>query len=54
MIKGNWKTTAAGIGAILTVIGQLLSNGFQFDPSMIAAIITGVGLITAKDAANKG
>jgi hypothetical protein len=46
----NWKTTGAGIGAILVAVGTFLSNGNQIDGSMISAIVAGIGLILAKDA----
>jgi hypothetical protein len=50
----NWKTTAAGIGAILTAVGTVavaLANGTPVDWSTaIAAVMAGIGLIAAKDA----
>lgn len=50
----NWKTTAAGIGAILTAVGTVvvaLAHGTTVDWSTaIAAIMAGIGLIAAKDA----
>lgn len=53
----NTKTTLAGIGAILVAVGGALKAIFDGDPtttfditSTVAAIIAGVGLITAKDA----
>jgi protein-S-isoprenylcysteine O-methyltransferase Ste14 len=55
MIK-SWKTTAAGILAILTALGvafsQYLSGGFaavQWEV-LITAVLAGIGLIAAKDA----
>jgi hypothetical protein len=48
----SWKTTAAGIGTILTAIGGLLMHG-EFNATTLstafAAIITGIGLLTARD-----
>lgn len=54
----NWKTTLAGIGVILVAIGSALKAAFDGDPSTnidiaatSAAIMSGIGLIVAKDAA---
>ena len=56
----NWKTTLAGVGAILIAVGGALKSIFDGDPSTnldiaatIAAITIGVGLIAAKDADKK-
>lgn len=55
MLK-SWKTTAAGIVAILTgalfAFSQYLSGGFAAISweALIAAITAGVGLMFAKDA----
>jgi hypothetical protein len=53
----NYKTTIAGIGAILVAIGAALKAQFDGDPTTnidigttIAAITVGIGLIAAKDA----
>jgi hypothetical protein len=53
----NWKTTLAGIGAILIAAGGALRAAFDNDPSTnidiastIAAVTAGIGLIMAKDA----
>lgn len=51
----NWKTTAAGIGAILGALADIatglghgtITTNLTTD---VAAIIAGVGLILAKDA----
>lgn len=55
-MKKSWKTTGAGIGAILVAIGSALSATFDADPltvadwgAVIAAVIAGVGLIAARD-----
>ena len=54
------NTTIAGIGAILVAVGAVLTAMFDGDPattadyaSAIAAVFAGVGLILAKDSANK-
>lgn len=53
----NWKTTIAGIGAILVAVGGALVALFDGNPltnvdltSTIAAVSAGVGLIMAGDA----
>lgn len=49
----NWKTTAAGLGAILTAGGHLLTSLANGDTNTIAvdlaAIWVGIGLLAAKD-----
>jgi hypothetical protein len=56
-MKQNWKTTSAGIAAILVAIGTALKALTDNDPTTtpdigacIAAIMAGIGLILAKDA----
>jgi hypothetical protein len=53
----NWKTTAAGVGAILVAVGTVVSglaHGTSVDWSAcIAAVMAGIGLIAAKDAPGK-
>ena len=56
----NWKTTLAGVGAILIAVGGALKSVFDGDPSTnldiaatIAAVTAGIGLILAKDANEK-
>jgi len=53
----NWKTTSAGIGAILVAIGSVLtsiSGSLPVDyTTAIAAILAGIGLIVAKDASKE-
>lgn len=53
----NWKTTSAGIGAILIAVGTIFSaiaHGTPVDwSSSIAAVMAGIGLIAAKDAPGK-
>ena len=47
----NGKTTLAGIGAILTAVGGIVSTWPTPDwTTAIAAILAGIGLIFAKDA----
>lgn len=52
----SWKTSAAGIGAILIAIGSALSAQFDNDPTSVAdwgavfaAVIAGIGLLFARD-----
>lgn len=58
MKQKNWKTTGAGIAAILVAVGSALAAVTDTDPatnievgSLVAAIMAGIGLIFAKDAA---
>jgi hypothetical protein len=53
----NWKTTLAGVGAIMVAVGGALKALFDGDPATnidltatIAAVTVGFGLIAAKDA----
>ena len=53
----NWKTTLAGVGAIMVAVGGAIKALFDGDPSTnidltatIAAVTVGFGLIAAKDA----
>jgi peptidoglycan/LPS O-acetylase OafA/YrhL len=55
-MKGSWKTSAAGIAAIVVAIASCVQAAFDGDPATtpnyevaIAAIITGLGLIFARD-----
>ena len=52
----SWKTSAAGIGAILVAVGSALSSMFDNDPAtvadwgaVVAAVIAGIGLLAARD-----
>jgi len=52
----SWKTTLAGIGAILGAIGIALSAQFDNDPAtvpdwatVVGAVVIGAGLIAARD-----
>lgn len=46
----NWKTTLAGIGSIITGISLVVSGNVT---EGAAAIIGGIGLLTAADAPKK-
>ena len=52
----SWKTTAAGIAAIVAAVALAISHQFDTDPATIAdwsAVITaltaGIGLVLARD-----
>lgn len=52
----SWRTTLAGIGAILVAVGGAVTALFDNDPATIpdwtavaAAVIAGLGLIFARD-----
>ena len=45
----NWKTSLAGIGMLLTAVSHAASNNWTFDASVVGMIVTGLGLLTAKD-----
>ena len=52
----SWKTTLAGVGAILAAIGAALNAQFDADPLTVvnwtmtfAAIMAGAGLIYSRD-----
>ncbi len=56
-MKASWRTSAAGIGAILVAIGSAVTAITDNDPmtipdwgAVVAAVIAGVGLIFARDA----
>ncbi len=55
-MNGSWKTSAAGIGAILVAVGSALTAMFDADPAtipdwgaVVAAVIAGIGLLAARD-----
>lgn len=55
-MNGSWKTSAAGIGAILVAVGSALTSMFDADPAtipdwgaVVAAVIAGIGLLAARD-----
>jgi uncharacterized membrane protein YhiD involved in acid resistance len=52
----SWRTSVAGLGAILVSVGAALTAMFDNDPLtnpewgvVVAAIIAGVGLLAARD-----
>ncbi len=52
----SWKTTLAGVAAILTAVGSALTAIIDNDPTTVmdvgatvAAIMAGIGLILARD-----
>lgn len=56
MFKASWRTTAAGIAAILTVVGNAIKAYIDNDPSttvdlaqLVAGISAGLGLLNARD-----
>lgn len=42
----NWKTTLAGLGAVLTGVATIVKGDIV---AGVSAVITGVGLLGAKD-----
>jgi hypothetical protein len=42
----NWKTTLAGLGAIITGIATIVKGDIV---GGVSAVITGIGLVGAKD-----
>lgn len=55
-MNGSWKTSAAGIGAVLVAVGSALTAMFDNDPAtlpdwgaVVAALIAGIGLLFARD-----
>ncbi|MCC6366865.1 MAG: hypothetical protein IT165_25365 [Bryobacterales bacterium] len=51
----NWKTTAAGLlNLALVVLTLLQDSGKATDPTTIGGIVTGIGLIFAKDGDKTG
>jgi len=55
-VTKSWKTSAAGIGAILVAVGSALSSMFDNNPAtvadwgaVVAAVIAGIGLLAARD-----
>lgn len=56
MKNASWKTTVAGIAAIVTALGSAVAALFDADPTTLpdwgavaAAVLAGVGLIAARD-----
>jgi hypothetical protein len=55
-MKSSWRTTAAGVGAILVACGAALGAAFDSDAAtnvdiaaLTAACMAGLGLIFARD-----
>lgn len=55
-MKASWRTSLAGLGAILVAAGSAMTALFDYDPTTLpdwgalaAAIIAGVGLLVARD-----
>lgn len=44
----NWRTTLAGIGALISIIAKL--DGLEKLPLVLPEILVAIGLILAKDA----
>ena len=49
-MRKNWKTTLFGISSIITGIATIIKGDIQ---NGIAIIVTGAGLVLAKDHDNK-
>jgi len=56
-MKASWRTTSAGIAAILVAVGAALTALTDSDPvtvpdwgAVVAAVIAGIGLLFARDA----
>jgi len=47
MFKGSWKTSAAGIAAIVAAIATAVSYQFDASPETVADWTTVIGLIVA-------
>lgn len=54
--NSSWKTTGAGVAAIVVAVGAALTALTDNDPltvpdwgSLVAAVMAGIGLIFAKD-----
>lgn len=52
-MKQSWKTSAAGIGAVLVALGQVLTafghDNFGEAATALPALIAGLGLLFARD-----
>lgn len=53
-LKANWKTSLAGISAILAIVSKVIATGQVDWQTDGPAILTAIGLIVAKDAPPKG
>jgi hypothetical protein len=47
---GNWRTTVAGIGAIVAAAVSFLTGDGSLTMDQVVALLAGAGLIGAKDA----
>lgn len=54
-VKKSWKTTFAGVLTLVTTGWQIYTTPATLaDPSTMAQILAGIGLIVAKDASKTG
>lgn len=53
-VLANYKTTLAGVAAILAALTAVANGAALDDPAVITGLITGVGLIVGKDATKTG
>lgn len=51
MLKGSWKTSAAGISLIVAAIATAVSHHFDADPATVADWTTVIGLVVGGIAA---
>jgi hypothetical protein len=56
LVNGSWRTTAAGLAAILAAVGTACVALFDADPltlpdwgAVAAAVMAGIGLLAARD-----
>jgi hypothetical protein len=45
----NYKTTLAGVGVLLVLLGRMLQGDFQFSGEEVAMAIVGLGFLVAGD-----
>ena len=45
----NWKTTLAGLAALLTVAAKLLNDPSSFEMTDVGVVAGAIGLLKAKD-----
>lgn len=52
-LRGSWRTTGGGIGAIILGLGMIISGFAGGDMGQVAAgagsIVSGIGLMAARD-----
>ncbi len=46
---GSWKTTSAGVAAVLTTVAHVAAAGWTVTTGDISSLLAGVGLFFAKD-----